>query len=486
MPDDTSKPIGEQDGLAALRDEVRRDLDTMAYPFKRWMPEHAARNGERLLDVLIVGGGQAGISIAAGLKRDQVDNILVIEAAPRGKEGPWSTFARMPTLRSPKYLTGPDLGIPSLTFRRWYEARHGAAAWDALDKIPTPDWQNYMLWLRDVLDLPVENGTALTAIAHNGEHFELTVEASGNHRVVNARKLVMATGIDGSGEWHVPGIVSASLPKGLYAHASDPDIDFAALKGKRVAVLGAGASAFDQAATALEAGAGSVHLFTRRDRLHNVQPYKFLEKSGFLGGYADLPDLWRWRFMHHILKLREPPPVETVRRTARHDNFTLVTGAPWNGLSCDAGGTVAIDTPKGRFTADFVICGTGFEVALEKRVEFAGFADKIARWSDRFSPPRGEENSALAAYPYLGPGFELQERVPGTLPWLSDIHVFTFGSTVSLGFSGGGMNGLRFALPRAIRAVTNGLFRADAARHLDALKAYDTPEFDQDEIHNII
>lgn len=39
-----------------------------------------------------------------------------------GKEGPWATYARMVTLRTPKHLTGLDYGMPSLTFQvgtRW-------------------------------------------------------------------------------------------------------------------------------------------------------------------------------------------------------------------------------------------------------------------------------------------------------------------------------------------------------------------------------
>ena len=82
--------------------------------------------GKPALDVLIVGAGQSGLVTAFGLMRERVRNILVIDRAPEGKEGPWVTFARMPTLRSPKVQTGPDLGIPSLTFQAWYEAQHGA------------------------------------------------------------------------------------------------------------------------------------------------------------------------------------------------------------------------------------------------------------------------------------------------------------------------------------------------------------------------
>ena len=44
----------------------------------------------------------------------------------------------MRTLRSPKTLTGPDLGVPSLTYRAWHEAVHGIESWRTLDKIGIP------------------------------------------------------------------------------------------------------------------------------------------------------------------------------------------------------------------------------------------------------------------------------------------------------------------------------------------------------------
>ena len=73
-----------------------------------------------------MGAGQSGLCIAFALMRDRVRNVLVIDRAPEGREGIWAGFARMPTLRSPKDQTGPDLGIPSLTFEAWYDAAYGA------------------------------------------------------------------------------------------------------------------------------------------------------------------------------------------------------------------------------------------------------------------------------------------------------------------------------------------------------------------------
>jgi hypothetical protein len=43
---------------------------------------------------------------------------------------------------------GPDLGVASLTFQAFYEAKYGEAAWEALDKIPKEEWMAYLMWYR--------------------------------------------------------------------------------------------------------------------------------------------------------------------------------------------------------------------------------------------------------------------------------------------------------------------------------------------------
>lgn len=53
-------------------------------------------------------------------------------------------------------------------------------------------------------------------------------------------QVVLATGIQGGGEWHIPSFVTeAGIPRSLYAHTSEA-VDFDALKGKRIAILGGG------------------------------------------------------------------------------------------------------------------------------------------------------------------------------------------------------------------------------------------------------
>jgi FAD-dependent urate hydroxylase len=461
--------------LAALEARARADLALIGHPRMQWLTPRVAPDGAEALDVLIVGAGQSGIATAFGLRRSRVDNILIVDRADRGAEGPWLTFARMPTLRSPKDYTGPDLDIPSLSYPSWHVARYGQESWDALHLISREDWGVYLLWVRDTIGIEVENGTEITSITPAGELLaaELVTPATGVRRTVHARKIVLATGQDGMGGWWMPPDVEA-LPTERRAHAADL-IDFEALKGRRVAVLGAGASAFDNAATALEAGAAEVMLFSRRVSPQVIQPYRWLTFKGFLDHLGDLDDEWRWRFMNRILGLREGFPQETYDRCARHGNFRLIASAPWEKLGVGADG-VEISTPKGDFTADFVISGTGVDMDFSARPELAAFAGNIATWTDKYTPPEDEREDRLGRFPYLAPDFSFVEKVEGETPWVRDIHLFSIASTMSFGPSGSSINAMTTVVPKLVSGITRGLFKGDVEAHWESLKSYDVPQ----------
>ena len=224
---------------------------------------------------------------------------------------------------------------------------------------------------------------------------------------VFARKIVLATGQEGMGDWTIPEPLR-HLPPSLCVHAAQP-IDFARLRGKRVAVIGAGASAFDNAATALEADAAEVHLYCRRAEIQVIQPYRWLTFRGFLRHFCDLDDAWRWRFMRAVLEMREGFPQATYDRCARHANFHLHEGAPIVAARETAGG-VELQTPKGVFAADFVICGTGIDMSFAGRPELQNCAANIATWADRYQPPPDERSPRLGRFPYLADDYALTER----------------------------------------------------------------------------
>ena len=431
-------------------------------------------DGRPALDVLVVGAGQSGIATAFGLMRSQVTNIQVVDKSEEGQEGPWLTYARMPTLRSPKDYTGPDLDIPSLTYQSWHEARFGAEDWRNLDLISRELWAEYLLWFRRVVAVPARNGCEVVEIAPAaGGLLAAHVQNAAGVEILYARKIVLATGQEGMGDWTIPEPLR-HLPSSLCVHTAQP-IDFVALHGKQVAVIGAGASAFDNAAAALEAGAAEVHLFCRRADIQVIQPYRWLTFRGFLRHFCDLDDAWRWRFMRAILQMREGFPQATYDRCACHANFHLHDGAPIEAAR-ETGRGVELQTPRGVFTADFAICGTGIDMNFAGRRELRNCAANIATWADRYQPPADEKSPRLSRFPYLADDYALIERVGGKTPWIADIHVFAIASTMSFGPSGSSINAMTTAVPKLVHGLTRALFCADIERHWASFKAYDVPQ----------
>lgn len=464
--------------LLDLEADIRRDLELIAHPRAPWLVPKTS-GGKPVLDCLVIGGGQCGLAVAFALMRDKVSNILVIDKAPAGREGPWVTYARMKTLRSWKDQTGPDLGIPSLSYQAWHEALYGAGHFAGMTWTPKEVWNDYLVWFRRVVGIPVRNGVEAGRItpARTDDGLPcLAIETS--EGVVLARKVVLATGQEGVGHWWMPAFLAA-LPGKARAHAVE-EIDFAALRGKRVAVLGAGASAFDNAATALEAGAAEVHLFCRRAEPMVIQPYRWLTFAGFLRHMHAMPDQWRWRFMSYILGLREGFPSDTYRRVNAFANFHMHVGRPWTGARME-GDEVVLETARGEARADFAIAGTGVRMTPAAVPMLAEVAGNIASWGDRYAPPAEESNERLGVFPYLSPESAFTEKRPGETPWLRDIHLFGIGTTMSFGPAGSSINAMAIAAPRVAAGVTKGLFEADLPRLFQSLMDYDLKQVELDE-----
>ena len=406
-------------GLAALEAEVRRDLVRLNHPPANWPLGIPAADGTPVLDVLVVGGGMFGQTAGFALIRDGIRNIRVIDRARRGEEGPWGTYARMPTLRSPKHLTGPDLGIPSLTFRAWWEAQHGAEGWERLYKIHRLDWLAYLLWVRD----------------------------------------------------------AAARATGRVFHSVDPVVDFGRFRGRRIAVLGANASAFDNAGTALEAGAAKVTMFARRAFLPQVNKTRGMVFSGFLRGFGRLDDATRWRFLTYTAGEASPPPHESVLRCERHPGFRLVFNARWRDVAADAEG-VTVTTAEGPQRFDAVIFGTGFTVDPARMPELAAFRDAMQLWGDRVAPEEAARYPELARAPYLGEGFELTPRDPASLlaGALARLRLLGPAAASSHGILSGDIPAVGTGCTTLAREIGQALFAEEVGRHYDAVVAFEEPE----------
>ena len=411
-----------KDGLRLLEAEVRRDLARLNYPPRNWPLSVDGPDGKPALDVLIVGGGMYGQTMAFALYREGIRNFRVVEKAPPGREGPWGTYARMEILRSPKHQTGPDLGIPSLTFRAWLDAQNGSDGWANLYKIHRLDWLSYLLWVRDVLDLPIENGRELISLSPAQSLIRAEVTSDDGVEVIFTREVVLATGREGTGKRYVPVFPSLKVEadggvKSVF-HSAD-NIDFSLMQGKSVAVLGANASAFDNSAVALENGAAKVMMFCRRPFLPQVNKARWMGFSGFQNGFPSLSDEDRWRFSTFTTGIQMPPPHESVQRCLDHSNFAIM-----------------------------------------------------------FSPEEVARNPQLARFPYLGPGFQFVEKRPGTCPALNHLRTISYGAALSHGALAGDIPGLAPATMQVAQSISRSIFLSDFDRYYLAMTQFEEPELE--------
>ena len=464
--------------LAELEARFRRECELLLVPpGKAWLEPRSHPKHGTMLDVAIVGAGMAGLAAAMALKRLGVANIRLFDKSPEGLEGPWLTYARMEVLRSPPELVGPALGFPSLTFRAWFEAQFGFEAWERLHRIPRAQWMEYLIWYRRLIDVPIENDCELMAIDGGVDHVLLRLRSAVGDRKIAARRVVLANGRDGLGGAYVPALFRA-LSKRHSAHSSD-DIDFTALKGKTVGVVGAGASAVDNAAEALEHGAAHVAMLVRRRDVPRINRGMGIGSPGMWHGFYHLAPERRWAIVQFVADNAIPPPHDSMLRCSRHPNFAVVTGCEPLGVS-EEDGRVRLDTSRGKLAFDFLILATGFHVDWSKRPELASLARHIVLWRDRFAPP-GDRPFEQGDDPWLGPALEFMEKLPGAAPWIGRVHCYSFPAFLSHGPLTGDIPAISVGADRIAQGIASALWGEDYDRNWEKLLAFNTPELTGEE-----
>lgn len=444
-----------------------------------WVPDHPGIDH----NVAIIGGGQTGCACAFALRRAGIGAVTLLEAAPNEQRaGIWLNAARMQLLRTPKSLTGPELTLPALSFQAWYEARHGQDAYAAIDRIQRLDWAEYLSWYKSFLRIEPRYQTRVTRIEPLDTHFRLHLETSAGTVTETARKIILATGFAGGGGKFIPDVLTANLPPDLYAHTEDA-IDFTALRGKTVGVIGAAAAAFDAAGVALENGAAAVHLFARRD---TIAATPITRSRGFPGAYDNyylLPDADRWHQAIRFFRFGSTPTTDAIERTVKHPHFHLHLSAPWTSAATvggkmggKAGGKVETTINGEKYQLDFVIAGTGYSPDIAARPELRDFAGQILLWRDRHTPPPEERDDPIALHPYLGAGHEFLEKTPGTAPMLKHIHVQNPSGFLSFGLPIGDVPSMKRDIPVIVSRISADLFTAD----LEALRARMTSDVKPD------
>jgi putative flavoprotein involved in K+ transport len=202
--------------------------------------------------VLIVGGGHAGLSIAARLKRRGID-ALIVDRWPRVGDN-WRQRYGVLKLHNQvyvnhlPYLRYPDdfpVYIPKDLLADWFET------------------------YQQRLQLPYWTSTEFRGAKYRSDGWVATVVRDGEVQELRPRHIVLATGV--SGIPSIPDIPALKGFRGKVVHSSQYK-DAAAWKGKRAVVLGTGTSGHDIAQDLYSAGAKVTIVQRSPTLVINVEP----------------------------------------------------------------------------------------------------------------------------------------------------------------------------------------------------------------------
>lgn len=443
--------------LNELETVLKKEKQYIAYLSCNFKKRSIQGDG-KTYDVAILGGGMAGLTTAVALFKEGITNIKIIDQNPEGFEGPWVTYAKMNCLLSNKLLMGPAMDIPSLTFQAWFLAKYGQAEWEKFTKAPREIWMEYLKWYRQVMELPVENNCKVLNLTPQKDFFEIEFEKNGQIIIVTAKKVVLATGRTGFGGPSLPDYAK-KLPKENWAHSTEV-IDYSALKGKSVAVIGAGCSGYDVAGEALKCGADKVDILMRRSKLPNQDIFSQYNRKIYHSGFYYMPDEWRWRVLTNFYRQGVPPSQESIRQNQQYKKFKLLNYTHIDSAVFE-GNQINFQTNHGQKNYDFVIFATGFRVNGRDQPELKNVIEQISLWSDHLSEEILKDAPEFGNYPYLGPTFEFLEKVPGNAPYLKNLYCFNFGASMSHGFLNTEIPSISLAAKRLAEGISVDFFKED-------------------------
>lgn len=224
--------------------------------------------------VLVVGGGQAGLAIAARLKQLQIDT-LIVDREPRIGDN-WRKRYHALTLHNQVQVNH----MPYMPF---------PPNWPTY--IPKDKLANWFEVYVDAMELNFWTGTEFEGGAYDEAmgHWTVTLRrADGGERTMRPHHVIMATGV--SGIANLPDIPTLDRFKGTLLHSSRYE-DGENWTGKRAIVIGTGNSGHDIAQDLYSSGA-EVTLVQRSPTLvTNIEPSAQLAYATYNEGTLEDNDL---------------------------------------------------------------------------------------------------------------------------------------------------------------------------------------------------
>ena len=236
--------------------------------------KEAAEYADRNPTVLVVGGGQAGLSIAARLKQLQIDTLIVDRELRVGDN--WRNRYHALTLHNQVQVNH----LPYMPF---------PPNWPVY--IPKDKLANWFEAYVDAMELNYWTGTEFESGAYDDTKGRWSVvlrRTDGSMHKMHPRHVVMATGV--SGIPNLPDIPSLKNFTGVVLHSSQYG-DGESWQGKRALVIGTGNSGHDIAQDLYSSGA-KVTLVQRSSTLiTNIEPSAQLAYAAYNEGTLEDNDL---------------------------------------------------------------------------------------------------------------------------------------------------------------------------------------------------
>lgn len=475
--------IGELE--AALRDHL---ADLRFYSRQSWVVPGVTAAGNKIFDAVIVGAGQNGLALAYNLKLRGVRRLLVVDAQDTDQPGPWHSFARMRTLRTPKSISGPECSNPLLSFKTWFCSAYSRAEYDGFNFIPLAYWQEYLSWYRRVLEIETLSNRLVTDIQWDPQNDCLRLTVDGPQRgvaaAVHTRKVGLATGMAGAGEWAPPPELAARLPRSSYYTGWEP-IPWPEVMGRDVAVIGAGATGFDNAACALEAGCRSVTVYGRRpfpERDVYFELWRGRDDSGahpcetghppadlldaLLAYNASLPDAERIRLVSRLLRNGwSPANPEYLARVPRVDEMVVRPDSPVQRLVYLQGqDQVRVETGADSLVFDRLIFATGVRPGLEHRPELRRLWPSIRVWGD-VAGPGVQLPAGLGELPKLSPHYQLQPRQGASGSEFG--HIYSLADLLHIVV---GLQSTRYVVSAIAEHMSASLYASQVCQHIEMIE----------------
>ncbi|MFT4119467.1 flavin-containing monooxygenase [Bradyrhizobium sp.] len=236
---------------------------------------NAARDyADRDPAVLVIGGGQAGLAVAARLKQLKIDTLIIDREARIGDN--WRNRYHALTLHNQVQVNH----LPYMPF---------PPNWPTY--IPKDKLANWFETYVEAMELNFWTGTEFEGGAYDDTkgHWTVTLRrADGSERTMHPRHVVMATGV--SGIANMPDIPSLGNFKGTLVHSSRYE-DGENWQGQRAIVIGTGNSGHDIAQDLHSSGAQVTLVQRAATLVTNIEPSAQLAYATYNEGTLEDNDL---------------------------------------------------------------------------------------------------------------------------------------------------------------------------------------------------